>query len=84
MALSRASPTSLDSYTVDSIRCDWQLALLAHCSVHGHMELRAHMRALAHVYMRNVAYVHHKFSHDTLVPICAHAHAHSLSFLTFS
>ena len=30
----------------------------AHYSAHGHMQRRAYMRALAHVYMRNVAYAH--------------------------
>jgi hypothetical protein len=84
VALSRASPTSFDSYTGDSIRCDWQLALLAHhpahCNVHGRMKLHAYMRALAHVYMRNVAYVHHTFSHE---PTCAHAHAHRFFFNLF-
>jgi len=60
-----------DSYTGDAVRCDWRLALLA----------SAVCRALAHVYMRNVAYAHStsltRSQSDTLVHTCAHAHAHS-------
>ena len=50
-------------------------------SAHGHMQRRAYMRALAHVYMRNVAYAHStsltRSRSDTLVRTRAHAHAHS-------
>ena len=47
----------------------------------GHMQRCAYMRALAHVYMRNVAYAHStsltRSRSDTLVRTCTHAHAHS-------
>ena len=53
----------------------------AHYSAHGHMQRRAYMRALAHVYMRNVAYAHStsltRSRSGTLVRTRAHAHAHS-------
>ncbi len=53
----------------------------AHYSAHGHMQRRAYMRALSHVYMRKVAYAHStsltRSRSDTLVRTCAHAHAHS-------
>jgi hypothetical protein len=53
----------------------------AHNSAHGHMQQRACMRALADVYMRNVAYAHStsltRSRPDTLVRTRAHAHAHS-------
>jgi len=49
----------------------------AHYIAHGHMQRRAYMRALAHVYMRNVAYAHStSLTRHTCAP-CAHAHAHS-------
>ena len=48
-------------------------------SAHGHMQRRAYMRALAHVYMHNVAYAHStsrtRSRSDTLVRTRAHAHA---------
>ena len=53
----------------------------AHYIAHGHMQRRAYMRALAHVYMRNVAYAHStsftRSRSGTLVRTRAHAHAHS-------
>ena len=48
----------------------------AHYSAHGHMQRRAYMRALAHVYMRNVAYAH-STSLTRSRSTRAHAHAHS-------
>ncbi len=49
-------------------------------SAHGHMQQRAYMRALADVYMRNVAYEHStsltRSRSDTLVRIRAHAHTY--------
>ena len=53
----------------------------AHYSAHGHMQRRAYMRALADVYIRNVAYAHStsltRSRSGTLVRTRAHAHAHS-------
>ena len=49
----------------------------AHYSAHGHMQRRAYMRALAHVYMRNVAYAHSTSLTRHTCATCAHAHAHS-------
>jgi hypothetical protein len=53
----------------------------AHYSAHGHMQRRAYMRALAHVYMRIVAYAHSTYltrsRSDTHLRTHAHAHAHS-------
>jgi hypothetical protein len=53
----------------------------AHYSAHGHMQRRAYMRALADVYMRNVAYAHStsltRSRSGTFVRTRAHAHAHS-------
>ena len=48
-----------------------------HHSAHGHMQRRAYMRALAHVYMRNVAYAHSTSLTRHTCATCAHAHAHS-------
>ena len=45
----------------------------AHYSAHGHMQRRAYMRALAHVYMRNVAYAH---SISLTRHTCAHMNTH--------
>jgi len=69
-----SSPPSLDSYTGDAVRATGGWPCLhppcvssrahhpahhpAHYIAHGHMQRRAYMGALAHVYMRNVAYAH--------------------------
>ena len=90
-----SSPPSLDSHTGDAVRATGGWPCLhppcassrahhpahhpAHYIAHGHMQRRAYMGALAHVYMRNVAYAH---STSLTRHTCAHMstctlHVHS-------